>query len=227
MRGRPIIDITGNVYNGIEVLSLSSDKTNRGTHLWNCRCFCGNLFQSISSDLRNGRRVSCGCARKTSVSIANTKHGQYQHRLYKIWCGMISRSENKNVPNYSNYGGRGIKVCDRWSDVNNFIEDMDADFTEGLTLDRIDVNLGYEKSNCRWADLSVQSHNRRPYKNTSSYFKGVHFSKAREKWIACIMKDGQRFYLGGFCEEIEAAIAYDNESEIIYGDRPNKTERPS
>ena len=140
---------------------------------------------------------------------------------------MMSRSENKNIPNYSNYGGRGIKVCDRWTDVNNFIEDMNTDFMEGLTLDRIDVNLGYEKSNCRWADGSVQSHNRRPYKNTSSYFKGVYFNKAREKWVACIMKDGQRSYLGGFCEEIDAAIAYDNASEIIYGDRPNKTERPS
>lgn len=82
-------------------------------------------------------------------------------RLYNVWSGMKQRCINKNTPHYHNYGGRGIRYCDRWHAFEGFLNDMGESYRPGLTLDRIDVDGPYCKSNCRWIPKSQQSDNKR------------------------------------------------------------------
>lgn len=89
------------------------------------------------------------------------KHGLWKHPLYRVWLSMKTRCLNPNYSRYHYYGGRGIRICERWLDVKVFIEDMLPSWQEGLQLDRIDVNGNYEPSNCRWATRSQNTKNTR------------------------------------------------------------------
>ena len=90
----------------------------------------------------------------------NRRHGMTNSNLHRIWVSMRQRCENPNDPAYGNYGGRGIKVCKRWSKFEDFLADV-SPRPEGTSLDRIDVNGHYEPGNCRWATKKQQSRNRR------------------------------------------------------------------
>lgn len=86
------------------------------------------------------------------------KHGMCKSSTYSSWQAMIERCRNPNHKAFKNYGGRGIKVCERWQKFENFLEDM-GENSDNLTLDRINSDGNYESSNCRWATRIEQNNN--------------------------------------------------------------------
>lgn len=168
------------------------------------KCFCGNEFKAIQYNIQRGNSFGCGCSRGK-----NNIHNLSSHRLYHIWKAMIKRCNSYKNKDYINYGYRGISVCNEWLDINIFIRDMEDTYQEGLSIDRIDNNLGYSKDNCRWTTKTTQARNTRILRidNTSGY-RGV--TLVRDKYRAIINVNKKPIHLGYFNTALEAAKAYDN-----------------
>lgn len=134
------------------------------------------------------------------------KHGFSRSKVHGVWISMRQRCTNPNSQGYADYGGRGIKVCERWNSFLNFLEDM-GDRPEGMTLDRINNDGDYEPSNCRWATRLEQNHNQRTRKSNTSGYSGVYFDARKMKWCARIRLNYKRIHLGYFEDIKDAAIA--------------------
>ena len=145
------------------------DNDEWGRLRWLCKCYCGKEKIIVGQSLRSGATKSCGCLQKEIVSIANTTHGQTRTKTYDVWHNMIQRCTNPKHKYYKHYGGRGIKVCKRWMKFENFLEDM-GKIPEGYSIDRINNNKGYKKSNCKWSTKKEQSRNTR--RNRSGTYGG-------------------------------------------------------
>ena len=152
-------DISGNTYANILVISFHSIGRNRDAH-WTCRCHCGNEFVTSGGYLRSGGTTSCGCKRTKNTILSNTKHGMSATPEYRAWIDMHKRCSDPKLPKYMHYGGRGIRVCERWNSLENFILDM-GERPHEMSLERIDNNKGYEPDNCCWATHSQQCRNTR------------------------------------------------------------------
>lgn len=169
------------------------------------KCFCGNEFKAQIQDVKNKKHRSCGCEK------GNKKHNLSEHRLFKVWYMMIDRCTNQNNKAYKYYGAMGITVCAHWLNPENFINDMFPTYQEGLSIDRIDNNKGYFKSNCRWATKNTQSRNTRKLMSTNtSGYRGVTIQKNKNKYQAIIGLFNSNVYLGAYITALEAAKAYDN-----------------
>lgn len=142
---------------------------------YKCICECGNSSIVDIQKLKSGHTKSCGCYRIKKVNEFNFKHGMCGNKSYEIWKGIVGRCNDKNN---SKYGGRGIKVCERWKIFLNFYKDM-GDVPNGMTIERINNNGNYEKSNCKWADKLEQANNRRD--NHRIEFNGK--TQTMQQWV--------------------------------------------
>ena len=160
------IDLTGKIFNKLTVLGRCEDYISpKGNKVvkWECICECGNKTKVIGSILKSNGTKSCGCL---NYEPTNTIHNKRFSTEYSSWRSMKRRCTEPTNNTYKNYGGRGIKVCDRWLEsFKNFYEDMGDKPSQNHSIDRIDVNGDYEPGNCRWISLKEQQYNRRNVTN--------------------------------------------------------------
>ena len=131
---------------------------------WEIQCACGNTFvRQVAGS--SGRCAEC--ARKVAsqkISKHNEAPGKNKNasRLYGIWLGMLTRCNNPNYHSYKDYGGRGIKVCDEWSDYITFREwALSNGYQDNLSINRINNDGDYSADNCNWVSKKEQMRNTR------------------------------------------------------------------
>jgi hypothetical protein len=133
-------------------------------HYWLCRCKCGIERKISGSSLASGGSKSCGCLVRDEMKKGSHRrtHGGCGTPEYGVWNRMLDRCRNVNNKSYKHYGGRGIKVCDRWlKSFSNFLADMGVRPSSKYSIDRIYNNGNYEPNNCRWATQKQQIRNTR------------------------------------------------------------------
>lgn len=157
------------------------------------RCeYCNKEFEG---NIARAKSVSCGC--RTDLK-ANFKHRYSGTRQYQIWADMKDRCNNPNNPSFYLYGGRGITYDIKWSNFEGFWLDMQEGYSDDLTIDRINSDKGYTKSNCRWVTKQAQAKNRHDIgtfkvRDDSTYFRKVHRDRVEEfRLIYKTLKKGEK-----------------------------------
>ena len=165
-----LIDLTGKKYGRLTVIERAEDYISpKGIRhrKWNCRCECGSTKPVRQTELLQGKTKSCGCLQKEQatkrITQRSKKHGKKGTKLYNVWKSMKQRCLNPNDKSYHNYGGRGITICDEWArDFQTFFDwSIRHGYREGLSIDRINNDQGYEPGNCQWTTVEKQNKNTR------------------------------------------------------------------
>lgn len=174
---RPL-ELSGQRFEALSVIGPA--RTAEGRLVWECRCDCGATTRVVGTALLSGKTRSCGCRRKAACArigartaaansragaakagASRTRHGRAKRGskdpTYLSWEAMHARCSNPKNVKFHRYGGRGIRVCERWSTFENFLQDM-GERPQGKTLDRYPHSDGnYEPGNCRWATPKEQA----------------------------------------------------------------------
>lgn len=152
-------EMIGKKFGNWTVLSICGSKFN--SYTYNCKCDCGRIYEVYGPHLvrKKDKSTQCRICSNQFKSVQNIEHGFAKSSTYKIWSAMKARCANPKTTHYHRYGGRGIKVCERWNEFRNFIKDM-GERPEKMDLDRIDNNGNYELSNCRWISHNENCNNR-------------------------------------------------------------------
>ena len=193
------------------IFATESSKTKFRYGIYKCG-FCGEEFKAYTQHITSGNIKSCGCYMKRRVSETHKTHGKRHTRLYSIWSKLKGRVLNPKDKAYTDYGDRGITICEEWKNDFTSFHDwaMANGYSDELSIDRIDNNKNYCPDNCRWATRTIQSRNQRIYKNNTSGYKGVSYNKRRGKYQTLIGVNKNNIYLGYFQTAVEGAIAYNN-----------------
>jgi hypothetical protein len=147
----------GDIFGRLVVFNVGKDKSTHKTFAV-CQCTCGSEPKRVRIDhLRSGKTDSCGCVYDESVVVQYSKMNGHGRR-YSL---MMSRCYKITDAAYPGYGGRGIKVCDRWHDCLNYASDISDGYFIGAQLDRIDNDGDYSPENTRWVTCKVNNNNRR------------------------------------------------------------------
>lgn len=194
------IDLINRQFGKLTVISKADIKTlNRGV-VWLCHCECGNKeFYTRTSYLINDLTVSCGCYRRKRTEFSDIIKKKL---LYERWKSIKKRCLNENSQSYHLYGGRGIKICDRWKEsFEAFVADM-GEPPEGHEIDRINNNGNYEPNNCRWVLGKINQNNRRNNHRIAvngielnigqwAYIFGIHKATFSARIKRCIVPEEQ------------------------------------
>jgi hypothetical protein len=151
---------------------LVLEDAGKGGDMVLCRCDCGTERLRYARQVKNSASRSCGCLKSEATAKRNATHGLSGHPLYGTWLHMVHRCTRPDLPQWADYGGRGIRICDRWlgeDGVANFIADMGPKPTPQHSLDRIDNDGNYEPANCAWTTKAEQSRNTRARVKNSKY----------------------------------------------------------
>lgn len=167
-------DISGQRFGRLVAVEPVAERGKSRQLIWKCFCDCGELRFVRSSNLVNGTAKSCGCLFREQTSKRSAVHGKCNTSAYSSWKSIIQRCENPKAPNYKYYGGKRIKICERWrNSFEAFYEDM-GPRPEGMSIDRWPDNDGnYEPGNCRWATKKEQSNN----------CKSISYGPSPQRWF--------------------------------------------
>lgn len=177
--GNPHKEIyAGQTFGKLTTINFSHVEKRNGKGYWNCKCECGNTVQVMTKYLNNGDTKSCGCLaqfltdKNSSINVPK--------RIYFIWYNMVRRCTVPSEEFYYLYGGRGILVCKNWLNVYKFYEwVLTTNYSDDLTIERIDVNGDYEPSNCTFIPIKEQCYN----KQNTVYITAFGENKALCYWL--------------------------------------------
>ena len=184
-------------------LTVLSQYGNKGyLKRYTCGCECGKTAVVLAENLNRGATKSCGCLKRDRLKT----HGMNKSKIYKVWSSMKARCLNPKNKDFKHYGGRGIKIDNRWLTFEGFSDWLNsANYKQGLTIDRIDNNGPYSPDNCRFVTLKINQNNRRSCVFREYFGETLNYKQASEKYGISACSIYERIKMG-FSPELAVSL---------------------